>query len=249
MTPNLNKALRAFQMEMVSMETNARGHQSSYANIGGVINAVRPAAKFGLSYTQGTKHSIDGKGDPYMVVTTTILHDSGEEREYEWPVRVKDPTNSQMLGSATTYAKRYLLAAAFGVAKDVQDFEFDFDDDDDGEVNGLLNDKKKPDAGKSATPSNSTKNASGQPSGGTPVSHSGLQPSDGDILPFGTWEDRKEQILEYGLKAYLLSVDNVDEVVDSYHHWRDDNDPALTKNPILVSHFSERKASLLGEAA
>ena len=42
------------------------------------------------------------------------------------------------MGSAVSYARRYALMAALGLATGIQ--ELDEDDDDDGEVNGLLDD-------------------------------------------------------------------------------------------------------------
>ena len=57
-----------------------------------------------------------------------------------YPLFVDDKTNSQKIGGAITYAKRYALASMFGTEKGV---DANIQDDDDGESNGLIDDAPK----------------------------------------------------------------------------------------------------------
>ena len=69
------------------------------------------------------------------------MHTSGDEKIGRYPIAVDDMTNNQKLGSAISYARRYALMAALGLAAGIQEVEFD--DDDDGEINGALKDPVK----------------------------------------------------------------------------------------------------------
>lgn len=117
----LAKSLAAFQNEIKDPARDGENphFRSKYVPIDALLACVRPmAAKHGLSIVQST----GGNGQD-ISVTTMILHDSGE-----WlltdalairPVKA-DPQGCM---SAITYARRYSLSAALGVA---------WDDDDDG---------------------------------------------------------------------------------------------------------------------
>jgi len=94
-------------------------YKSRYADLASVVDAIRkPLADNGLSYTQIIHDATDA-----VKVETIILHASGE-----WfscgtltvPVNV---ANAQGYGSALTYARRYSLSAAFGVAPSEDDGE------------------------------------------------------------------------------------------------------------------------------
>lgn len=128
----LAKALCEYQRQTGGFEADKRGNRSQYASIGAVINNVKQANAFGLTFTQ----EVDFEGDT-MFVRTVMMHISGEARISRYPIFVDDNTNSQKIGGAITYAKRYALASLFGTEKGVEDT------DDDGESNGLLNDAPK----------------------------------------------------------------------------------------------------------
>lgn len=128
----LAKALCEYQRQTGGFEADKRGNRSQYASIGAVINNVKQANAFGLTFTQ----EVDFEGDT-MFVRTVMMHTSGEARMSRYPIFVDDKTNSQKIGGAITYAKRYALASMFGTEKGVEDT------DDDGESNGLLNDAPK----------------------------------------------------------------------------------------------------------
>ena len=131
----LAKALLEYQAATGGLEADKEStHRNvpAYASIGAVINNVKEANKFGLTFTQ----EVDFEGDT-MFVRTVMMHKSGEARMSRYPIFVDDKTNSQKIGGAITYAKRYALASIFGTEKGVEDT------DDDGESNGLLHDAPK----------------------------------------------------------------------------------------------------------
>ncbi len=91
--------------------------RSKYADLGNVIDAIKPAlAKYGLSFIQRVHDADDA-----AKVETVILHASGQQIScgaVSVPVSKKD---AQGYGSALTYARRYSLSAAFGVAPEDDD--------------------------------------------------------------------------------------------------------------------------------
>lgn len=91
--------------------------KSKYADLSSVVEAIRePLASNGLSYIQISHDSQNA-----ACIETLILHTSGE-----WlscgPVSVPvSKSDAQGYGSAMTYARRYSLSAAFGVAPEDDD--------------------------------------------------------------------------------------------------------------------------------
>ena len=93
--------------------------KSKYAPLSDVLNAVRPIlSKNGLSVLQ----SPSGDGE-HIIVTTTLIHSSGEWIESPELVLKADKATAQGAGSAITYARRYALSAILGISSE---------DDDDG---------------------------------------------------------------------------------------------------------------------
>jgi hypothetical protein len=91
--------------------------KSKYADLGSVVEAIRaPLSKHGLSYVQLTEPTEKDE----VRVETVILHASGEwiGSVLALPVSKAD---AQGFGSALTYARRYGLSAAFGVAPEDDD--------------------------------------------------------------------------------------------------------------------------------
>lgn len=91
-----------------------------YSSLNSIIEAIKPAiTAHGLWFYQ-VVHSIEG----HAAVETIIMHSSGERLScgiVSVPVSKND---AQGYGSGLTYAKKYSLSSAFGVAPD---------EDDDGE--------------------------------------------------------------------------------------------------------------------
>lgn len=91
--------------------------RSKYADLSSVVDAIKgPATENGLAYTQ-LLHDADNSAK----VETIIIHSSGEWLScgiISVPVSKND---AQGYGSALTYARRYSLSAAFGVAPEDDD--------------------------------------------------------------------------------------------------------------------------------
>ncbi len=131
---NLAAAMAAFQGKVKNPPRSADNpfYKSKYAPLEVVVDTAKPILnECGLSYIQ----SCSGDGSN-ISVTTLIMHSSGEWVETE-PLIVKaERATAQGAGSAITYARRYALAAALGLASD---------DDDDGngaEPNGTKGSQK-----------------------------------------------------------------------------------------------------------
>jgi hypothetical protein len=134
-TPNLNKALSLLQGEMPKVTKTKTGkiegenkagkyfsYEYSYADLGDVVADMGPLmAKHGLAFHCAP--TIDPANRSQMILAWSLLHESGEERNGEWPL---GPVNQkpQSLGSAITYGRRYSFTAATNIV---------LEDDDDGQ--------------------------------------------------------------------------------------------------------------------
>ena len=92
--------------------------KSKYVPLENVVQVVDEAMiDTGLSYTQGIADLEEG----YLRVDTIVLHESGEYMVIKGS-KVKPVKNDpQSAGSAITYARRYSLSTAFGIASDPDD--------------------------------------------------------------------------------------------------------------------------------
>jgi len=116
--PELFAALAIAQgeVENASKNSNNPHFKSKYADLAEVLNTVRPVfAKHGLSILQST--GFDGER---VHVTTLIAHSSGGYVSSE-ATCVPAKCDAQGIGSATTYLRRYGLAAMAGVAQEDDD--------------------------------------------------------------------------------------------------------------------------------
>ncbi len=97
------------------------GFSYSYASLGQILLHVRPILhKHGFTMKQGTgrihKMGLDGGNMLYLPVYTKLTYvgdGTSETFVMEMPLPKLDP---QAIGSATSYAKRYLLLGTFGIA-------------------------------------------------------------------------------------------------------------------------------------
>jgi ERF superfamily protein len=97
--------------------------KSSYADLGSVWDAARPVlSKYGLCVMQTTE-IMSGEGAK-IVMVTTLAHTSGQWVKSYLPLNPAK-SDSQGIGAALTYLRRYALSAIVGVV---------CDDDDDGET-------------------------------------------------------------------------------------------------------------------
>lgn len=111
--------------------------RSTYADLGSVIDAIRPVLEHGLWFRQ---QNVQGNG---AAVETFYIHTSGQEKSagiIDVPVNKQD---AQGFGSALTYARRYGLMAAFGIAPE--------DDDGNAAVAAKPKPQKPPESAPAAT--------------------------------------------------------------------------------------------------
>lgn len=103
---------KGLEAEVNSRREGARSYRYNYADLDTVIRAVRPAlSKHGLSFAQ---FPVPKRG--VLVVTTLLMHGESEQFiESDFSVAL-DSGDAQIVGSATTYAKRYGLMALLGIA-------------------------------------------------------------------------------------------------------------------------------------
>jgi len=118
----LASALAKAQAKITGAVKNASNphFRSSYANLEAVWDAIRePLSSNGLSVVQTTAANND---TGTLELVTTLLHASGQFIEGRFPILAakQDP---QGLGSATSYARRFALAAIVGVYQTDDDAE------------------------------------------------------------------------------------------------------------------------------
>jgi hypothetical protein len=116
---DLAKALAEFQSSVKQPEKDgANPHfKSKYVTLDGTVKAIHECApKYGISYTQMPVSSEEGVG-----VVTIIFHSSGQYIEFDPFILPLEKKTAQGVGSATTYARRYSLSAAFGIVSDLDD--------------------------------------------------------------------------------------------------------------------------------
>ena len=117
----LSIALSKFQGEVTNPLNTAENpfFKSKYAPLNDILTLVRPLlSKQGLSIVQAP--SGDGEN---IILTTILIHNSGEYIEFPELVLKADKPTAQGAGSAITYARRYAISAILGINSE---------DDDDG---------------------------------------------------------------------------------------------------------------------
>jgi ERF superfamily len=131
-TPELNKALAAFQTELPPIPKGTTVHVArketadraginythDYAKLEDLSAIVLPLlSKHGLAWTAWTDIQDDGR----QVLRYALLHSSGQERGGTYLLPPADRTSPQQMGSALTYARRYMLCTVTGVAPHGED--------------------------------------------------------------------------------------------------------------------------------
>ena len=121
----LATALNKAQAELEAAPMNATNPflKNSYADLGSIIETVRPAlAAHGLSFVQmvGAETMFEDRAHKEsLVLNTRLMHTSGQWLEETMPLNVPESERGksamQVMGSVITYARRYALAAMLGV--------------------------------------------------------------------------------------------------------------------------------------
>jgi len=128
-TKSIVEALSKFQQEAnVAVKDKKNPYfKSNYAGLEDVIAAANQGAKFGLAFTQTIdfeKQIIEGVIDTTMYVTTSLMHSDSDaviKSRYLIIPKNNKYDDSQALGSAITYAKRYSLQAIYGLPSEDDD--------------------------------------------------------------------------------------------------------------------------------
>ena len=120
MTTKIAAAFVAAQAELTNppkkSKANTGTYSYTYADLPAIIDHVRPVlAKHGLGISQDVLME-DGR----LLIRTRIIHSSGECMEFG-PLAGSVGGEWQKVGSGITYARRYALAAALGIAADEDD--------------------------------------------------------------------------------------------------------------------------------
>jgi hypothetical protein len=122
-TPNLTKAMvQAYKiMGPVTKDKKNPAFHSEYASLDAVLATIHTAlSSVGLQLIQECQ-TLDNS----VEVSTSILHESGEERVFKTmriPVKPSEKMNiAQCYASAITYAKRYVLGSIFCLSTETDD--------------------------------------------------------------------------------------------------------------------------------
>ena len=115
----LAKALVTAQAAMSHAAKDSKNphFKSAYSSLASVIDAVRPALSAnGLAFVQ-MLHTADGG----VAVETVLIHESGEQLSCGTLFIPASKQDAQGYGSAISYAKRYSLQSALGIASEDDD--------------------------------------------------------------------------------------------------------------------------------
>ncbi len=116
----------------------SQGKPTKYATLNDVLDVAKgPLSVNGLSVTQ-----LPAAEAGYLLLTTMLMHSSGEWLKATFKIKSKADT-AQDMGGALTYARRYAYAAIIGVSCD--------EDDDGNSANGRI---ETPPATRPAPPMN-----------------------------------------------------------------------------------------------
>ncbi|MEU8371189.1 ERF family protein [Micromonospora tulbaghiae] len=119
---DIHEAMLAFQADPPVLTKDKRAHQSKYADLVQATEVILPRLNaLGVAWKTWTDFLDDGK----FVLRYELRHVASDTAQPgTWPLKLSD--NPQQMGSQVTYARRYALTVATGVAAE--------DEDDDGQA-------------------------------------------------------------------------------------------------------------------
>ena len=105
---------KTHKAKIISKKEGVAPFEYKYADLPDIIDAVRPIlAAHGLSVGQ----SVEPLGDELLGVVTRVYHEAGHVESFG-PTPMPAAGDPRTVGSAITYARRYSLSAALGIASD-----------------------------------------------------------------------------------------------------------------------------------
>lgn len=105
------------KIEAATKSANNPHFKSKYADLGAVIDAVKPPLiEHGLFFTQRCQPCVNG-----VSVETVLHHEGGDQMSLGTLFVPANKQDAQGFGSALTYARRYGLMTAFGVPAEDDD--------------------------------------------------------------------------------------------------------------------------------
>lgn len=113
---SLPQAMAAIMAMMQEPYKGAKGHNATFVPANELKTHLRSACKdHGVYFTQDVKITDSGRD----LCRTTITHESGESKEYFYPIMWSSPQKGGALHwsfqGGLTYASRYALMLAFGI--------------------------------------------------------------------------------------------------------------------------------------
>lgn len=112
----LAAAMSEFQGNVVDAVKEKSGYGYKYAELGGVLEIVRPLLKqFGLSIMQ-----LVGTNNNNVSLETVLTHKSGQWISSTLEIPAEDKkglSHAQTVGTAITYMRRYALCSLLGIAQ------------------------------------------------------------------------------------------------------------------------------------
>ena len=109
--PSIPKTHKA---KIVSKKEGVAPFEYKYADLPDILDAVRPIlAAEGLAVSQ----SVEAISDGVIGVVTLIYHSAGHSESFG-PTPMPAEGDPRAIGSAITYARRYAVSAALGIASD-----------------------------------------------------------------------------------------------------------------------------------
>lgn len=113
------KAIIKIQSEMRALKKNAKGHNSNYLDLAGLMDELRPRlSENNLAIIQTPMSNISSGG---CTIETRIVHEDGDEVSGTITVPMARNNDPQSFGAAMTYGRRYALMAMFGLVTEDDD--------------------------------------------------------------------------------------------------------------------------------